>query len=108
MTVSVRAARSVWQWSSAKRYVLTLGECECYIAGDTDMTDENKRVVCDIAMIPIGGTYTMNARKAPEFANTIRPHTVIPIHYGSVVGRPEDAETFKNLVDKDIEVKILI
>ena len=89
-------------------YVLTLGQTRCYIAGDTDLTDESKCVSCDIALLPIGGTYTMNARKAAELANTIRPHTVIPIHYGSIAGKPEDAETFKNAVQKDIEVKVLL
>lgn len=89
-------------------YILTLGETRCYIAGDTDMNSENKLVSCDIALIPIGGTYTMNAKKAAEFVNILKPHTAIPIHYGSVAGKPEDAEVFRSAVDKSIEVKILL
>ena len=34
-----------------------------YIAGDTDITSENQQVKCDIALLPAGGTYTMNAKK---------------------------------------------
>ncbi len=89
-------------------YIMTIGGTRVYVAGDTDMTDENKCVSCDIALVPIGGTYTMNAKKAAAFTNIIRPHTVIPIHYGSVVGKPEDAEVFKSAVDKDIEVRVLL
>ncbi|MBO4878179.1 MAG: MBL fold metallo-hydrolase [Ruminococcus sp.] len=79
-----------------------------YIAGDTDMTDENSRVKCDIAMLPAGGTYTMNARKAADLANTICPKYAIPIHYGSVAGSPEDGEVFRNAVNSGIDVVIKI
>ena len=89
-------------------YVLTLGVTRVYIAGDTDQTPENSQVSCDIALVPIGGTYTMNAKKAAAFVNTLRPHTVIPVHYGTVVGKPQDADTFKAALDPDIRVKILL
>lgn len=79
-----------------------------YIAGDTDMTDENSRVKCDIAMLPAGGTYTMNARKAADLANTICPKYAIPIHYGSVAGSPEDGEVFRNAVNSGIDVVLKI
>lgn len=75
-----------------------------YIAGDTDLTDENSRVKCDIAMLPAGGTYTMNARKAAELANTIRPRYAIPVHYGSVAGKMENGEDFKAAIGSGIEV----
>lgn len=79
-----------------------------YIAGDTDINEDNKQVNCDIAMLPVGGTYTMNAKKAAELANTIRPKYAIPIHYGSVAGSPEDGEKFSKAVDSGIEVVIKI
>ncbi|MBQ8960836.1 MAG: MBL fold metallo-hydrolase [Ruminococcus sp.] len=80
---------------------------DIYIAGDTDITDENSQVKCRIAMLPIGGTYTVNAEKAAKLANIIRPEFVVPVHYGSVVGKPEDADTFKKNVDSDITVVCL-
>ena len=73
-----------------------------YVAGDTDITADNKKVKCDIAMLPAGGTYTMNAKKAAELANTICPKYAIPVHYGSVAGSPEDGEKFCSLLNKDI------
>jgi len=75
-----------------------------YIAGDTDITEENMQVQCRIAMIPIGGTYTVNAEKAAKLTNIIRPEYVIPVHYGSVVGKPEDADTFQKFVSSAVKV----
>lgn len=79
-----------------------------YIAGDTDINEENKQVKCDIAMLPAGGIYTMNAKEAAKLANTIRPKYTIPIHYGSVAGSPGDGEKFSKAVDSSIEVVIKI
>ena len=79
-----------------------------YIAGGTDMTEENSHVQCDIALLPAGGTYTMNARKAAALANTIRPQYAIPIHYGSIVGSPEDGEVFRDAVESMTEVVLKI
>ena len=47
-------------------YVLILENERVYIAGDTDATEEAKQVKCNIALVPIGGTYTMNAKKQPS------------------------------------------
>ena len=71
-------------------YVLRIDGQRIYIAGDTDATKEAKAVKCEIALVPIGGTYTMDARKAAELVNTIRPNIAIPVHYGSIVGKPAD------------------
>ncbi|MCR5509172.1 MAG: MBL fold metallo-hydrolase [Lachnospiraceae bacterium] len=87
-------------------YILNVDGVKIYIAGDTDMTPENEKVVCDIAMIPIGGTYTMNAGQAAELVNKIRPTVAIPTHYGSVVGSPADADDFAKKVDTSVRVEI--
>ena len=85
-------------------YIVTLGGKRIYVAGDMDATPEAKAVSCDIAMIPIGGTYTMDFREAAEYINELKPKTVIPTHYGSVVGDPSDGESFKKLVGDSSEV----
>jgi len=87
-------------------YIIYLDGIKIYVAGDTDITEENKKVSCDVALVPIGGTYTMNAKKAAEFVNIIKPKVAIPIHYGSVAGTKEDEEVFRNGVDKSIQVEI--
>ena len=87
-------------------YVFDLGEERIYVAGDTDLTVEARQVRCDIALVPVGGTYTMNAKQAAELVNAIRPSAAIPTHYGSVTGSAGDAETFAAAVDPDISVEI--
>lgn len=89
-------------------YVVTLDHRRIYVAGDTDLTEEAKEVRCDIAFVPVGGKYTMNAEKAAELINIIRPDIAVPTHYGSVVGKPGDGRLFKEYVDEDIIVPLLI
>lgn len=88
-------------------YVIETGGIRIYVAGDTDITKENKEVSCDVAMVPIGGTYTMDAKKAAELVNIIRPKVAIPTHYGSgVTGAKSDEDIFCANVDADIPVEI--
>ena len=89
-------------------YIITVGGKRVYIAGDTDITEENKRVKCDVALVPIGGKYTMNAAEAAELVGIIKPAAAIPIHYGSVAGSAEMAEEFKEKVGSDTRVIIKI
>lgn len=89
-------------------YIFNIENIKIYIAGDTDITDENKNLECDIAFVPIGGTYTMDKKEAAELINIIKPKYVIPTHYGSLVGKKEDVEEFLNNLDKDINYKIFI
>lgn len=89
-------------------YIITLNNERIYVAGDTDITEDNKKVKCDIALVPIGGTYTMDPKEAAQLINIIKPKTVIPTHYITVVGTKEYEETFKSLVNKDIEIITLI
>ena len=89
-------------------FVITVNNKRIYHAGDTDLIPEMSQLKnIDIALLPIGGTYTMNAVEAAEACNIIKPKVVIPIHYGSIIGSKKDAETFKSLVNKNIQVKIL-
>lgn len=85
-------------------YILEIDRTKYYIAGDTDITEENKKVKCDVAFVPVGGTYTMDYKEAANLINIIKPKIVVPIHYGSIVGTDEDAEGFSKLVQKDITV----
>ena len=87
-------------------YVLELDGQRFYIAGDTDATKEAQSVKCDVALVPIGGTYTMNAKKAAELINKIKPVTAIPTHYGGIVGKKEDASVFAANVNPPVNVEI--
>ena len=89
-------------------YILRIDGKRIYIAGDTDATKEAKAVKCDIALVPIGGTYTMDAKKAAELINTIRPDVAIPVHYGHIVGKPSDGGVFAENVMAPIKVEFKI
>ena len=89
-------------------YVITIDGEDYYIMGDTDYIEEAHDVKCDYLFIPIGGTYTMNYKQASKCTNELKPREVFPIHYGSIVGDMSLGEKFKNMVDSDIKVNILI
>lgn len=89
-------------------YILNIYGVRYYISGDTDITNENKKVKCDVAFIPIGGKYTMDYKEGASLSNEIKPKIVVPFHYGEIVGKKEDAIKFKNLLNSDIQCEILI
>ena len=89
-------------------YIITLDDIRYYIAGDTDITKENRKVKCDVAFVPVGGTYTMNYSEAAELVNIIKPKIAVPIHYGSVVGTKQDATNFIKLLHSSIKGIILM
>ena len=86
-------------------YIVRIGDLRIYAAGDTDIVPEMRAIHCDIALVPIGGTYTMNAVEAAKLINVLKPQVAIPIHYGTIVGSPEDAQTFRKNVDQTIIVE---
>ena len=89
-------------------YIIEIKGIRYYIAGDTDITEENKKVNCDVAFVPVGGTYTMNFNEAASLINEIRPKVAVPIHYGSIVGTTQDATDFVKLLHPSIKGVILM
>jgi L-ascorbate metabolism protein UlaG (beta-lactamase superfamily) len=62
-------------------YVVTIGDLTVYHAGDTDLIPEMSRLgVIDVALVPVGGTYTMDAEEAARAVAEIDPGVVIPMH----------------------------
>lgn len=89
-------------------YLIMLDGTVYYVAGDTDITKENLQVRCDVAFVPVGGTYTMTYEEGARLVNQIHPKIAIPIHYGSIVGTKEDGKKFSELLDPDITCQIFI
>jgi len=87
-------------------FVLTMDGTTVYYAGDTDFIPEMKSIRCDVALLPVSGTYVMTAEEAAEAAAAIHPKIAVPMHYGAIVGGEEDAKKFKSLV-KSCEVQIV-
>ena len=89
-------------------YIIIINGIRYYIAGDTDITEENKKVKCDVAFVPVGGTYTMGFKEAAQLINEMQPKIAVPIHYGSVVGTKKDATDFIKLLHPEIKGIILM
>lgn len=70
--------------------------------------EENRKVKCDVAFVPVGGTYTMSFEEAAQLINEIKPQVAVPIHYGSVVGTKQDAINFIKLLNPTITGVILM
>jgi L-ascorbate metabolism protein UlaG (beta-lactamase superfamily) len=77
-------------------YVIEVEGVKVYHAGDTDFIDEMKSLNVDIALLPVGGTYTMDWREAVEAVKSFKPKIAIPMHWGDIVGSEEDAKNFCN------------
>ena len=85
-------------------YVVTLKGKRIYQAGDADFIPEMKQITADIAILPVGGTYTMTAAEAAEAANAIKPEIAIPMHFGAIIGSKKDAEEFKRRTKVRVEI----
>jgi L-ascorbate metabolism protein UlaG (beta-lactamase superfamily) len=87
-------------------FIISMDGTRVYFAGDTDVIPEMKSIRCDIALLPVSGTYVMTAEEAAEAAKVINPKIAVPMHYGAIVGSEADAKKFKSLV-KNCQVEIL-
>lgn len=96
-------------------YLIKVKDILIYHAGDTDVLPEMQKLTGYkqqgknlIALLPIGGRFTMSVEEAIEATKIIKPFLAIPMHYGSVVGTQEDAEEFvKGCKDEGIHAEIL-
>jgi L-ascorbate metabolism protein UlaG (beta-lactamase superfamily) len=75
-------------------YILEVGGRSYYHAGDTDDAPELTAIRTDVAFVPIGGHFTMNADEAAGLVRAMAPALAVPMHYGFVVGSPSDADLF--------------
>jgi len=75
-------------------WLLHVGGRTIYHAGDTDFIPEMKELgQVDLALLPVGGTYTMDLDEAVQAAAAINPEVVIPMH-----DLGADLDTFKRKV----------
>jgi len=89
-------------------YIVDVGGVKVYHAGDTERIPEMKEIDCDIAMLPLGQTYTMNSvEEAEHAALDTGAEIAIPIHYGMYEGTKDDAQKFKELLEGKIQVILL-
>lgn len=76
--------------------VFTFDAKQIYYAGDTDLIPEMSDLrEVDVALLPVGGTYTLSAEEAVAACRSIEPRVAIPYHWGDIVGSESDAERFR-------------
>jgi len=86
-------------------FIVELGGSRVYLAGDTDLTPEMKAVTdIDVAFLPAGGTYTMNAAEAADATRYIKPTLAVPYHWGTITGSLTDAQQFAKLAACNVKV----
>jgi L-ascorbate metabolism protein UlaG (beta-lactamase superfamily) len=86
-------------------FIVTVGGERLYFAGDTDCIPEMVDITCDVALLPVGGNYTMDAVEAAAAAADIEPRVAVPMHWGAgVAGTRDDAERFRSLYDGQVAI----
>jgi len=96
-------------------YLIKMNGIIVYHAGDTDVIPEMQKLTGYhqpgkefVALLPVGGRFTMSAEEAVEAAKIIKPTLAIPMHYASIIGTEEDAKEFVELCKEEgINAQIL-
>lgn len=78
------------------------------ILGDCDENEDNRKIKCDVLLLPIGGTYTMDGKEAASLANIIKPQIVIPTHYNAIVGDKSNEREFVENLNPKLKFEIHI
>jgi L-ascorbate metabolism protein UlaG (beta-lactamase superfamily) len=92
--------------------LIKLGETTVYHAGDTCLFSDMKLIArrsdVDVALLPIGGHYTMDRRDAVVAAEFVGAPTVIPMHYGTFPAIEADAGAFKTEVEEKTSSSVVL
>jgi L-ascorbate metabolism protein UlaG (beta-lactamase superfamily) len=67
-------------------YLVDVDGVRVYHAGDTDLVPEMTDLRPDIALLPVGGLFVMDVRRAAEAAGVLKASLCIPMHFGLLLG----------------------
>jgi L-ascorbate metabolism protein UlaG (beta-lactamase superfamily) len=85
-------------------FLISMMQHDIYFAGDTDLIPEMEKIGCDVALLPVGGAFTMNCDEAAEAVRSLAPQYAIPMHYGvEIPGSKDDGRRFCQLVNGGTE-----
>ncbi len=88
-------------------YIMEVNGMTLYHAGDTDFIPEMKNLgKVNVAMLPIGGTYTMDVDEAIEAANAIKADITVPMHYRRL--NPEKYREIEEKFRKGVKGKVVV
>ncbi len=80
-------------------YIFDFDGFKIYHVGDSDDIKENYGLNINVVLVPVSGTYVMNADEAYNFVSNLFFDVAVPMHYGTIVGTLDDALKFKSLVE---------
>lgn len=83
-------------------YIIRDKKSSVFFAGDTSLTDHLNYIKADIALLPIGGSDTMDVVDAVKATKTIKPKFAIPMHYNTFENIKADPHDFKARIEKSI------
>ncbi len=96
----------------AAGYLITLDGVTVYHAGDTALFGDMHLIGDiynpDIALLPIGGRYTMGPREAMMAAEFVGAPVIIPIHYNTSPKIAQDAGEFKRVIERTTDLKVIV
>lgn len=77
-------------------FVIRTPKYSIYHAGDTYSYLDMGRIKCDVAIVPIGGSYTMDPFAAANVVKEMRPKYAIPMHYNTYERITQEVSEFSS------------
>ncbi|PIP32997.1 hypothetical protein COV53_06095 [Candidatus Gottesmanbacteria bacterium CG11_big_fil_rev_8_21_14_0_20_37_11] len=103
-TINGSSTKKVHNKGECNSYVIRLEGKAIYHAGDTDFIPEMKELgKIDVALLPIGGRFTMNIDEAVEASLAIHSRIVIPMHF-----LESDPQEFKSKLESKSYIKVVV
>ncbi|MDW7732077.1 MAG: metal-dependent hydrolase [Methanolobus sp.] len=99
---SIDESGHTFDGGKAAGFIIRAGDVSVYHAGDTGLF-RDMELICelyhpDVAIVPIGGRYTMDARDAALAVGMLRPKIAIPMHYNTYEKIKQDPYIFVSCV----------
>lgn len=97
---------------AAAGFIISMDGITVYCAGDTGLFGDMRLIGeiynPDIALLPIGGRYTMGPREAMMAAEFVGAPVIIPIHYNTTPRIVQDPEEFKRVIERTTDLKVVV
>lgn len=81
-------------------FLLKINGLSVFHAGDTELMDEHEKIKADVALLPIGGSVTMDLVDAVKATKCIKPKIAIPMHYNTFPSIKAEPLEFKARIEK--------
>jgi L-ascorbate metabolism protein UlaG (beta-lactamase superfamily) len=98
------STKKVHKRGSCLGYIINIDNKRIYFSGDTDFIPEMKDIKdIDIAIVPIGGTFTMDIYESMEAVIAIKPKCVVPVHH-----LKSDPFEYKRKLEEKTYIKVIV